>query len=170
MTPADIDAILEIANTLNHAPHWPASAYQSALDPAATPRRIALVADDPHTGNLLGFTISSLLPPQAELETIAVAAASQRQGVARRLFAATLDALTTAQITDLLLEVRASNAPALAFYNALGFATTGGRPRYYADPPEDALLLQLRLGSPRPATESAIPGGCTVPGQISTGS
>lgn len=146
MTPADVDAILEIAGSLNHAPHWPASAYFTALDPCATPRRIALVADDPQSGATIGFAVSSVIPPQAELETIAVAAGRQRRGIARRLFAATLDALTTAQITDLLLEVRASNAPALAFYNALGFATTARRPRYYADPPEDALLLQLRLG------------------------
>ena len=54
--------------------------------------------------------------------------------------------LIAAQITDVLLEVRASNAAALAVYRALGFAATGRRPRYYADPPEDALLLQLRLG------------------------
>jgi ribosomal-protein-alanine N-acetyltransferase len=143
---ADVNAILAIAQNLNDAPQWPPSAYQAALDPESTPRRITLVAEDSETGNLFGFAVASLLPPQAELETIAVSAASQRQGVARRLFAALVNELTAAQITDLLLEVRASNAPALAFYHALGFAATGRRPRYYAEPVEDALLLQLRLG------------------------
>jgi len=144
LTPADVDGILEIAQSLRDAPHWPASAYRSALDPESAPRRIALVAES--AGNLLGFAVSSLLPPQAELETIAVANGNQRQGVARRLFAAMAQELIAAQITDVLLEVRASNAAALAVYRALGFAATGRRPRYYADPPEDALLLQLRLG------------------------
>jgi ribosomal-protein-alanine N-acetyltransferase len=145
MAPADLDAVLEIAQSLSHAPQWPPSAYRSALDPESTPRRIALVAEDAHTGTPLGFAISSLLPPQAELETIAVAATSQRHGVARRLFATMAEELSAAHITDILLEVRTSNAPALALYQALGFALTGRRPRYYSDPPEDALLLQLRL-------------------------
>jgi ribosomal-protein-alanine N-acetyltransferase len=43
------------------------------------------------------------------------------------------------------LEVRPSNHAALAFYRAQGFAVTGRRPRYYADPVEDAVLLALNL-------------------------
>jgi ribosomal-protein-alanine N-acetyltransferase len=48
-------------------------------------------------------------------------------------------------ITEVLLEVRASNSAALAFYRALGFAIAGRRPLYYADPIEDAVLMELRL-------------------------
>ena len=89
--------------------------------------------------------MASLLSPQAELETIAVAAEDQRRGVARRIFAAMVQELRTAQVTEVLLEVRASNSPALAFYRAQGFVETGQRPRYYGDPIEDAVLLELRL-------------------------
>ena len=83
--------------------------------------------------------------PQAELETIAVTGGGQRRGVARRLFAALAGELGAAGVKDVLLEVRASNAPALGFYRALGFQESGRRPRYYADPVEDAVLLELRL-------------------------
>ncbi len=145
MTPADMDRAMEIAQDLKDAPHWPLAAYLAALEPQGAPRRIALVAEDVKTGIVVGLAVASLLPPQGELETIAVVAEGQRHGVARRLFAAMAEELRAAQVTEVMLEVRASNRPALAFYHAQGFVETGRRPRYYADSQEDALLLGLRL-------------------------
>ena len=43
------------------------------------------------------------------------------------------------------LEVRASNAPAIALYEAEGFTCEGTRPGYYDLPKEDALIMTLRL-------------------------
>ncbi len=142
MTPADVDAVMAIALSLPQAPQWPRSAYQTALNHESQPQRIALVALDA-ANTIAGFVVASFIPPDAELETIAVAAKFQRQGLARQLFRALCDELRLAPITDLVLEVRASNHPALAFYRALGFAQTGLRPRYYADPVEDAILMGL---------------------------
>ena len=42
----------------------------------------------------------------------------------------------------LTLEVRASNTPAQALYEKLGFAQVGRRPKYYQNPREDALILR----------------------------
>jgi ribosomal-protein-alanine N-acetyltransferase len=145
MASADLDRVIGLALSLEQAPQWPRSAYWAALDPEAAPLRIALVAEDLETGAVEGFAVASLLPPQAELETIAVAAENQRRGVARRILIAMVDELRKALVTEVLLEVRSSNSPALAFYIAQGFAITGRRPRYYADPIEDAVLLELRL-------------------------
>jgi ribosomal-protein-alanine N-acetyltransferase len=158
MEPEDLDRVMEIAQSLKQAPHWPRSAYLAALARDAAPRRIALVAGEPASGVgspsdrssslgwiVAGFAVASLLPPQAELESIAVAFAAQRQGLARRLFAALADELQAAQVTEVLLEVCASNQPALWFYQRLGFAETGRRPRYYRDPVEDAVLMRLRF-------------------------
>jgi ribosomal-protein-alanine N-acetyltransferase len=145
MTPADLDRVIEIAASLKEAPHWPRSAYLAALYPDAAPRRIALVAEEPGSGAVTGFAVASLLPPQAELETIAVASAAQRQGLAQQLFAALTVELGLAQIAEVLLEVRASNQPALGFYRSLGFVEAGRRPCYYHDPVEDAVLMSLRL-------------------------
>ena len=145
MALTDLERVMGIAQSLKGAPHWPHSAYLAALDHEAAPRRIALVAEAPETGTVVGFAVTSLLPPQAELETIAVAAEDQRRGIARRIFAAMVAELKTAAISEVPLEVRASNSSALAFYQTLGFIETGRRPRYYADPLEDAVLLELRL-------------------------
>ncbi len=57
-----------------------------AVDAAS--RRIALVSEIETTGALAGFAIASVTAPEAELESIAVAAEFQRGGVARGLFEA----------------------------------------------------------------------------------
>ncbi len=148
MAVPDLEQVISIALSLPDAPHWPQSAYLNALNLDATPRRIALVAiaaAHPRPGAIFGFTVASLLPPQAELETIAVAAASQRRGLGQRLFRQLASELRAAGVRDLLLEVRASNPAALGFYRSLGFGLTGLRTRYYTDPVEDAALMSLPL-------------------------
>ena len=147
MTAADLAAVQALAGNLPEAPHWPPSAYHDAIDPAATRRRIALVAVEPTSCTVRGFAVASLLPPQAELETIAVAAANRRQGLGQKLFRSLAAKLQAAGVSELLLEVRASNRPALAFYQTLGFVRTGLRPGYYTDPIEDALLMRLPLAA-----------------------
>jgi ribosomal-protein-alanine N-acetyltransferase len=148
MTAADVTRVLEIAASLPESPHWPKSAYLDALNPESTRRRIALVA----AGSGLvgpcqveGFAVASLLPPQAELESIGVAAGSQRRGLGRRLFDALLSELRTAGVLEITLEVRASNHAAQAFYRRAGLSQTGTRRAYYADPVEDAALMRLDL-------------------------
>jgi len=141
----DLDRVMGIAASLKEAPHWPRSAYLAAMETEAVPRRIALVAEEPGSGVIAGFAVASLLPPQAELESIAVASALQRRGLARQLLAALAAELREALVAEVLLEVRASNQPALGLYRQLGFEKTGLRTRYYLDPIEDAVLMRLRL-------------------------
>ena len=145
MTPADLDRVMEIALSLKNAPQWPRSAYLAALEPETTPRRVALVAEDSVAGVVAGFAVASLLPPEAELEMIAVAPTAQRRGLARQIFFSLAEELRTAEVFGIMLEVRASNRPALELYRQLGFEETGRRPRYYHDPVEDAILMRLRL-------------------------
>jgi [ribosomal protein S18]-alanine N-acetyltransferase len=145
MNAADLGSVVEIAARLAEAPHWPVSAYLKAIDPDNTPRRIALVATDAEDDSPAGFLVASLLGPEAELETIAVAAQGQRRGVGARLLNALTEELRTGLVSRLILEVRASNLAALGFYRAHGFEEMGRRPRYYTDPEEDAVLMGLRL-------------------------
>jgi ribosomal-protein-alanine N-acetyltransferase len=145
MTLADLDPVIEIAASLPSLPQWPRSAWLAALDSQSTPLRIALVAEDPIDSVTAGFAVASLLGAQAELESIAVAAQFQRRSMAMRLFVALAAELCAAQVTEMILEVRASNQPALAFYRRLGFLETGRRARYYESPVEDAVLMRLQL-------------------------
>ena len=152
MRTEDVDRVMAIAASLKHAPHWPRDVYQKALGFSGSPERIALIAEEAESG-IAGFAIAAFIPPQAELETIAVAAEFQRQGIARRLFLKLLAEFKDRQITEVMLEVRESNAAAREFYRSLGFAEIGRRPGYYAEPQEDALLLRWPVPSP-PASGS----------------
>jgi ribosomal-protein-alanine N-acetyltransferase len=145
MAAADLDRVMAIADSLRDAPHWPRAAYIKALDHTSTPQRIALVTIGPTQAAVAGFAIARVLPPHAELETIAVASEGQRRGVGRQLFGVLADELKHAGVHQLEIEVRASNVTALAFYYSLGFVETGRRPRYYVDPVEDAALMGLQL-------------------------
>jgi [ribosomal protein S18]-alanine N-acetyltransferase len=148
MSAADVGRALEIAASLPESPHWPESAYLDALNPEYTPRRIAMVvagSDAAGLEEVEGFAVASLLPPQAELESIAVAVGSQRRGLGRMLFNALSRELRAAGVIEITLEVRASNRAALAFYRRAGFSQTGLRSGYYTDPVEDAVLMRLNL-------------------------
>ncbi len=143
MEAADVEAVTALAASMPTAPQWQRDAYLTALNPQASPVRVALVAETA-AAELVGFTVASVIPPETELESIAVAREFQRAGVARRLFEALTDRLAAAGVTKVLLEVRASNDAALSLYRVLGFAETGRRNGYYALPVEDA--VQMRWG------------------------
>jgi ribosomal-protein-alanine N-acetyltransferase len=145
MTEADLDQVIEIERSLPDAPHWPRSAYLTALDILTPPPRIALVAENTFVGVPAGFAIASFFPPQAELETIAIAPEFQGRGCARQLFSSLTRHLRSTGVTEMILEVRASNHPAIGLYRRLGFAESGRRPRYYIDPVEDAVLMRAQL-------------------------
>jgi [ribosomal protein S18]-alanine N-acetyltransferase len=145
MSAVDLDRVMEIVASLHQAPRWPVSAYVAAMDPGSVPRRIVLVAADSASDAPVGFLLAGLVPPDAELETIAVALEWQRRGVGELLLQALIQELRKVCVIELHLEVRASNLGALSFYSMSGFAETGRRVRYYADPEEDAVLMRLSL-------------------------
>lgn len=143
MLPADIPSVMELAQALPEAPHWPADIYRAALDPLAQPRRLALVAE--LAGQIVGFAVLARVADEAELESIAVAEAVRRQGVGRLLLVQLTQWALAESLFRMLLEVRASNARAIRFYQAAGWRIGGSRKRYYADPEEDAVLMELPL-------------------------
>ena len=144
MRAADVGQVMEIAAASDQAPHWPESTYVRMLDAEARPRRVALVAEA-RGGEVSGFAIAVLTPPEAELESIAVAPDRQRRGIATALWEATKAELAAGGVTVVHLEVRAGNLPAQAFYRRLGFVESGRRRGYYAEPVEDAVLYRIDL-------------------------
>jgi ribosomal-protein-alanine N-acetyltransferase len=102
----------------------------------------------------VGFVVASGLhlpdTAECELEFLFVAPDQRRSGVGRMLVDAVLGWAEELGAQQVWLEVRPSNQAAQSLYRACGFATTGSRPGYYANPREDALLMgrQLRQGSP----------------------
>ncbi len=77
---------------------------------------------------------------QLDVNTIAVAAARRRQGIARALLQRIL--LETG-VRFATLDVRISNTAAIRLYEGLGFKVTHTRTKYYENPEEDGLILWL---------------------------
>lgn len=93
-------------------------------------------------GEVLGYAILQQTPPEAELFRIATDASARGQGIGRLLLDELLTRAEKNAITDVFLEVRASNAAAIALYTRCGFLPVGRRASYYNDPPEDAILMK----------------------------
>ncbi len=112
---------------------WSLASIRSSAESPAT-RIYAAVTE---TDRVAGYCIVTQVLDTADLENIAVAPEFRRQGIAARL----LDAAFAGMDADIHLEVRASNAGAIALYRKYGFTECGIRRRYYENPREDAILM-----------------------------
>ncbi|MDR3037826.1 MAG: ribosomal protein S18-alanine N-acetyltransferase [Candidatus Adiutrix sp.] len=91
---------------------------------------------------LAAYCFFWLISPEIHLLNLAVRPEYRRRGLARRLLKAMLDLGRHAGAATVFLEVRPTNAEALALYHSFGFRVTGRRPKYYDDG-EDAHLMTL---------------------------
>ena len=72
---------------------------------------------------------------------IAVDPDHRRRGVGSALVKALIEEGKRRGLDVIMLEVRASNAPAIALYGSLGFIEVGRRKNFYSRPNEDGLLF-----------------------------
>lgn len=99
---------------------------------------LVAVEDD----RVIGYAGSQTVLGEADMMNVAVSPEFRKKGVGRALVTSLVAALREREAYSLTLEVRASNGPAIALYNSLGFAQVGRRPNYYRNPKEDALILR----------------------------
>ena len=100
-----------------------------------------------HAGKpqLLGYVIFYYVLDEGEIARIATSPQHRRQGVAVRLLEKMRAFSYEQNITRWLLDVRISNETAIHFYKAVGFAEDGVRKNFYANPPEDAILMSCKV-------------------------
>ena len=91
----------------------------------------------------VGFAAASLAFDTADILDVAVIPGMRGRGIARTMLTMLLRTLKEKGAASVYLEVRASNAPAIALYTSLGFKEYGVRKNYYASPREDAALYVL---------------------------
>lgn len=98
-------------------------------------------------GVLVGYAMLSIAAEEAHLLNICVDPLTQSRGLGRGLLRAIVRLARDRGAQRVFLEVRPSNAPALALYHSEGFNEIGRRPRYYpaADGREDALVMAIEL-------------------------
>jgi ribosomal-protein-alanine N-acetyltransferase len=138
MTLNDIDAVLAIEQQV-HAHPWSGGNFVDALQANYLCRVLEI------KGDIIAYAVLMLGVDEAELLDIGVAAAHQRQGWGKKLLLAVQALANDHAKQNLLLEVRASNAAAIALYQGVGFQKIGLRRAYYpADGArEDAILMGL---------------------------
>lgn len=105
---------------------------------------VSLVVAEGEDGSVLGYGEIGVVLDEGCLEKIAVYPACRRQGIAEAILSAYLR-FGRANLAFLTLEVRESNAPAIALYRKLGFEEVGRRKNYYEDLHEDALLMTVEF-------------------------
>jgi [ribosomal protein S18]-alanine N-acetyltransferase len=112
------------------------------------PSGVCLAALD-EEGKLAGYLICARYDTVWHLMNIAVDPSRQRRGIARALLEQMLERAGTE--CEYTLEVRTSNAPAIALYERFGFRSAGTRPRYYRDNGEDAVIMWRTLETTSPS-------------------
>ena len=95
---------------------------------------------------IAGYVICARYDEAFHVMNIAVDPDHRRLGVASAL----LDSVVAraGEDANYTLEVRVSNAGAIALYERYGFHGVGTRPRYYADNGEDAIIMWRAIGTP----------------------
>ena len=139
MQARDIPAIAELERQTFSAP-WSENTIRSSFDNRISCWFVAEV-----DGIVVGYIGSEAVLDSADMMNVAVAPDYRRQGIAEALVNALSEALREKDIRFLMLEVRVSNAPAIALYEKLGFTVAGRRPRYYSNPREDAYVMRKEL-------------------------
>jgi ribosomal-protein-alanine N-acetyltransferase len=96
-------------------------------------------------GAVVGYIGSQSVLGESDMMNVAVHPDHRRKGIAEALVNTLSADLKARDNVCLTLEVRASNVPAIALYEKLGFAQVGLRKNYYRNPKEDALVLRKPL-------------------------
>ncbi len=111
-----------------------------------------IIAAEGEDGTVLGYAGLQTVLDEGYINNVAVDQRFRRQGVADELIAAFVR-FGRAKLAFLTLEVRSSNAPAIALYAKHGFREVGRRKNYYDDPREDAILMTLEFANGTEAAE-----------------
>lgn len=140
MTPADVDAVLAIEQAVQAYP-WSRGNFDDVLSHGYLCR----VAEQ--EGAICGYAVLRPLLDEAELLNIGVAAQQQHKGLGSAMLLEMLDMACARNMLRVFLEVRATNAAAIALYRRAGFKQIGVRRGYYqnASATEDAITMACEL-------------------------
>ena len=136
MNESHVEQVAQLEKVCFSAP-WSENSIRGEL---LNPLALWLVAVEEE--RVIGYVGSQSVMGEADMMNVAVDPGCRRSGVGRKLVETLVADLARRQVNSLTLEVRASNGPAKALYEQLGFAQVGRRPNYYRNPKEDALILR----------------------------
>jgi ribosomal-protein-alanine N-acetyltransferase len=139
--PGDLDAVMGIERACFAAP-WPRSVMADEIGGRSCSR--VEVAEEAQ--GVTGFMIYWVIPPEAHLINLAVAPAARGRGIGRAMVQRLMAVAREESVSQVFLEVRASNLVAQRLYIGAGFEQIDVRRGYYADNGEDALVMYVEVG------------------------
>jgi len=138
MSAEHIDAVAALERACFSTP-WSATSLREELDNPCAVFAVAVGED----GALLGYVGMHHPADEGFITNVAVAPSARRQGVAQALLRHLSDYGAAHGLYRITLEVRVSNAPAIALYEGMGYVRDGVRPGFYRQPTEDAAIYSL---------------------------
>jgi [ribosomal protein S18]-alanine N-acetyltransferase len=136
----DIPELVSIAEESSESASWSKESYEKLCGLEGF---LAFVNEA--AGGISGFVAGRQVADEAEILNLAVRRQNRRRGEGHALLSAALEQLHRRGVNKVFLEVRESNEAGIAFYEKMGFAETGRRPRYYREPEEAAVLMEKKL-------------------------
>ena len=136
MNSSHVDQIAQLEKLCFSDP-WSVNSIASELDNKLSFWLVATEED-----RVTGYIGSQTVMDETDMMNVAVHPDYRRKGIAEALVNGLVEALKRKESRCLTLEVRASNVPAIALYEKLGFSEIGRRKNYYRNPREDALILR----------------------------
>jgi [ribosomal protein S18]-alanine N-acetyltransferase len=133
----------EVAEILREAPEAASWSEEALQETVKLPGVAAFVSE--RNGAISGIVVGRRVLDEAEILNLAVMKGMRRHGEGRALVGHILNQLAESHVSRVFLEVRESNAGAIAFYCGLGFEAVGTRRDYYHDPTESATVMELWL-------------------------
>ena len=125
--PADLDSVQEIDRASFGSP-WTRAMYEQELQHAGQAFIAVLRAGSTRVAAYCSYR---LVVDEIQINNVAVRPESRRRGYGRALIGG----------NTAILEVRRSNDAARRLYAQAGFVQAAERPRYYANPEEDAVVM-----------------------------
>ena len=143
MTVADIDAVLAIEVGAYSHP-WTRGNFADSLTSGYDAQVWAM-----ESGDIVAYSVVMPGVDEDHILNLTVDRAQQGRGWGQRVLCHLIDCAKVRGSPGLWLEVRASNAAALALYARFGFEQAGRRRDYYpaAKGREDAVLMSLAFGN-----------------------
>ena len=132
MQTEDLEQVLAIEKAA-FSDAWPVECFAQEFDHSAY---VAVVGEE-----ICGYICAWQVLDECSITNIAVKPAYRGQGLGKYMFGELDKLMQDLGVSYYYLEVRASNQPAIALYDKLGFAPVGVRKAYYSNPVEDAVVM-----------------------------
>ncbi len=141
ITPMHADHLADLESMAFSIP-W---SYDALAEELQNPLAVFYVAEDVDAESAVGYIGMHHILDEGAVTNIVIHPAYRRQGIASCLLQEVIRYAEEHAISRITLEVRPSNAAAIALYEKFGFTLDGRRPGFYDSPKEDALLYSLKL-------------------------